>query len=333
MTSERPAAAIRPADGEPAGPARQMGRSAAVGPFGRALIAAADRDESIVGLTADLARYTDMDGFAERFPDRFLNVGMAEQDLVAVASGMAMAGLTPVATTFAAFLTRRAHDFTVMQVALARRNVKLVGAVPGITQSFGPSHTSIDDLATMRTVPGLVIVDPCDPLEQEQATEAVLDHDGPVYLRKLAGREPPVLDPGRDHFRLGRAMRLRDGGDVAIVASSIMVRAALDAAEQLATEGIHASVTNISTLKPFDRDAVATLAEQAGAVVTAENHSIVGGLYSALCEVVASSGVKARVSAVGVGDVFPPFGSVPYVAGVLGMTADSVAGAVRSLTR
>lgn len=314
--------------------ARQMGMQAAAGPFATALIAAAEHRPEIVGLSADLAKYTDMQAFRERFPERFLEIGMAEQNLVAIAGGLAQSGLVPVATTFAAFLTRRAQDFTMMQVALPRANVKLIGAVPGVTAGFGPSHASIDDLAAMRTVPKLVVIDPCDTRELGLATAAALEHDGPVYLRQPfahAGRDS--LDPPFP-FVLGRATMLRDGGDVGIVASGFMVARALEAAARLHDAGIEAAVLKVSTLKPFDADAVAALAARTGALVTAENHSIYGALFSATSETVARHAIHVAVEPVAVADVFPPFGSLDHVALETGLTADAiVAAAQQALAR
>jgi deoxyxylulose-5-phosphate synthase len=181
------------------GAARAMGMDSAPAGFGSALLAAAAQRPEIVAVTADLGRYTELTEFARRYPERLINVGMAEQNLVAVAGGLAMAGLRPVATTFAAFLTRRAQDFVVMQIALPRHPVVLVGGIPGICPSFGPSHASVDDLAAMRAVPGMVVLDPCDAVQQALATEAALAHDGPVYMRKLRGREPVVYDRAHGH--------------------------------------------------------------------------------------------------------------------------------------
>ena len=331
-TLVQPDAPVRGAT-PPDGAAGQMGMSPRGSGFSRALLAAAETRPEVVGVTADLARYTDMMEFARRHPDRMINVGMAEQNLVAVSAGLAMAGLVPVATTFATFLTRRAQDFTVMQVALPQLPVVLVGCVPGITQAFGPSHASIDDLAAMRATPGMTVIDPCDPVEQEQATAAALDLGRPVYLRKLVGREPVLLDADRHPFRIGKATTLRAGGDVAILASSIMVKEALEAADRLQQSGVAASVTNVSTLKPFDEETILQLAETCGAVVTAENHSVVGGLFSAVSETLSRAGVGAVVEAVGVRDEYPAFGSVEYLQERHGLTADAVVSAAGSALR
>jgi transketolase len=282
------------------------------GPFARALDGYAERHEDVIGVTADLSKTTDMNLFRERFPDRFVNVGMAEQSLVSVASGLEMAGYRPIATTFAVFLTRRALDFVAMQISLHSANVTVVGGLGGLCSTFGPSHQGIDDIAHMRALPNFVVIDPCDPVEMEQATVAALEHEGPVYLRQLLGKEPVVLDRESHRFEIGKAVRLREGSDLGIVASSIMVKHALDAAEELAAEGIQASVLKVSTPKPFDGDAVAELMAECGALVTAENHLLAGGLFSCVSEALALRGLGGRVVPVGMRDEYGSFGTLEH---------------------
>ena len=192
--------------------ARAMGLRKA-GPFSAVLCEVAREREEIVAMSADLRKYTDLLAFSAEFPDRYIEVGMAEQNLVAAAAGLARSGLTVVASSFAAFLTRRAQDFTIMQVALARADVKLIGAVPGISATFGPSHTAVDDLAIMRAAPNMVVIDPCDPTETAQALRWALDYDGPVYLRQPFNRAAtarPVSD-SLPSFELGKCHVLREG--------------------------------------------------------------------------------------------------------------------------
>ena len=316
------------------GAAAQMGMRATAGPFARALIEAAHRWPEIVGVTADVAKYTDMQAFAELFPERFLNVGMAEQNLIAVAAGLAKVGLLPIATAFGVFTTRRAHDFTVMQVALPKANIKLIGAVPGITSTFGPSHTSFDDLALMRVIPNMVVIDPSDAAELGSAVTASLEIDGPVYLRQPFHREgSPDAQLARP-FQIGKATLLKEGGDVGIVASGVMVATALNTAETMGARGVRVGVLKVSTLKPFDDEAVAEFAGRNRALVTAENHSVIGGLFSATAESLARRGIPAIIEPLGVQDVFPPFGSTQYLRRRLGMTeSDLAAAAERALTR
>ncbi|VXD04475.1 Putative uncharacterized transketolase family protein y4mN [Pseudomonas sp. 9AZ] len=316
------------------GAAAQMGMRAEPGTFGRVLLQAAQQRPEVVALTADLAKYTDLQAFAETYPTRFLNVGMAEQNLVMVAAGMARSGLVPVATTFAAFMTRRAQDFTIMQVALPRANVKLIGAVPGVMPTFGPSHTSIDDLAMMRAVPNMVVIDPCDMRDLKEATAAALAYDGPVYLRQpFFNAQSAAVTSEREAFQIGKNTLLCAGGDVGIIASSFMVGEALQAAQQLAQQGIQASVLKVSSLKPFDTRSVLELAARVPRLITAENHSVIGGLFSTVAETLAREGLAVRVEAVGVQDVFPMFGSREYVAGQLNMTSGEIVKRALSLCR
>jgi transketolase len=308
-----------------------MGETSKAGPFGRALLECAAERDDLIAVTADLAKYTDLLAFRERHPDRFIDVGMAEQSLVSVAAGLEMAGFAPVATTFGVFLTRRAFDFVAMQVALHEANVTLVGGLAGICSTFGPSHQGIDDIAHMRPLPNVTVIDPCDPIEMEQATRAAIEHPGPVYLRQLLGKEPVVLDPERHAFKIGPATLLREGSEVGIVASSIMVRHALEAAEQLAAEGVSAAVLKISTVKPFDGDAVAELAARTGKLVTAANHLIAGGLFSCVAEALALRDVAARVVPVGMNDEFGSFGTLEYNKSVHGLDTESVVRAARKV--
>lgn len=296
-------------------------------PFSRALLSVASTRPDVVGLSADLARYTDIEPFASRYPDRFVNVGMAEQNLVCVAAGLAKAGLTPVATTYAVFATRRAFDFITIQCALERANVKIVAGLPGLTTGYGATHQGIDDLAHMRVVPGMVVIDPCDARDMEEATYAALDYEGPVYLRLLRGAVPLVLDSSTPRFEIGRAALLREGEGVGIVASGIMVARALEAADRLREIGIPAAVLKASTLKPFDHDAIRELSSATGAIVTAENHSVIGGLFSATLESLARSELSVPVVPVGIGDEFGSCGSLDYLADRHGLSARHVVAA------
>jgi transketolase len=303
------------------------------GPFGRAMLAIGERRPDVVALSADVAGVTGLAPFAQAFPDRFFNVGMAEQDLISVAVGLNKAGFTPVATTFAVFATRRALDFIAIQCALNRANVKIVAALPGIYSTFGPTHQGIDDLAHMRVLPNMVVIDPCDNAEMQEAAVAAVEYDGPVYLRELLGRETADVDRGEHRFAIGPAQLLRDGTDVGIVTSGIMVRRSMDAADELAGLGVSAAVLKASTIKPFDGAAVAGLARRTGALVTAENHSVIGGLRSAVSEVLTHDGLGVPVRAVGVNDEFCSFGSNDYVARTHGLTADAVLSAALDAIR
>ena len=318
-------AAVRDAEAE-------MGMVAKAGPFGQTLVEAARQRPDIAAVSADLKKYTDLTAFAQMFPERYVEVGMAEQNLVCVAAGLAKSGLTVVATSFAAFLSRRTLDFIVMQVALPRARVILVGATPGVSATFGPSHTTVEDLAMMRAVPNLTVLDPTDPQEAAEALAWALECDGPVYLRQPFNRastqrpEGQVLPP----FEVGRAHVVREGEDLTMVVTGDRLQSALRAAESLARDhGVESAVIRATSVKPFDDETVAHWAHRTGRVLTVENHSLHGGLFSTVCEVVAARAIAARVAGNGVKDVFPPFGTPGHVPVVLGMTdADVVADAL-----
>ena len=299
------------------------------GPLSQALIELAPVSPDLVAVSADVAKYTDLQAFAERFPDRLVNVGMAEQNLVAVAAGLAKAGFVPFATTFGVFATRRALDFIEVQAAVSSANIKVCGGLPGIMSTFGPTHQAIDDLAHMRVVPGLTVIDPCDSAETREAALAAYRHDGPVYLRLLLSKEPP-LPVARAPFRIGAVEQLTGGADVAIFASSFMVARSLTAADRLRAAGVGAAVIKVSTLKPIDSAAVAEHAARAQAVVTAENHSVVGGLASSVAEVLATEALARPLRAVGVHDEWCAMGSFDYVATRHGLTSEAIVVAAQS---
>ncbi len=282
-------------------------------PFGLALIEAARRRPDIVGLTADLGKYTDIDIFGQHFPDRYFQVGMAEQNLVGVAAGLAKTGYTPFATCYCTFVTRRAYDFIAIAVAEAFANVKIVAALPGITTGYGSTHQGLEDIALMRAVPNLVVIDPCDATEIQQAVHAIAEYEGPVYMRTLRGRVKRVFDPATHKFRIGKACLLRQGKDIALISTGLMTDRALQAADQLQRENIEAQVLHVPTLKPLDEEAVLQAADKTGAVVTLENHTTVGGLGAAVADLLCLAGLSVSIKKVGIPDVFVECGSVSYL--------------------
>ncbi|MBQ1764961.1 MAG: transketolase family protein, partial [Aquincola sp.] len=265
------------------------------------------------GLTADLAKYSDLHLFGQACPERFFQMGMAEQLLMATAGGMAKEGLVPFATTYAVFGTRRAYDFIHQVIAEENLNVKICCALPGLTTGYGPSHQATEDLAMMRAVPGLTVVDPCDALDIEQAVPQIAEHKGPVYMRLLRGNVPLVLDEYDYRFELGKAKLLRDGADVLIIASGFMTMRALEVANALAADRVDVAVLHCPTIKPLDE---ATIVQAVRArprlVVVAENHSVIGGLG----EAVAGSLLRHRVQPAGfqlagLPDAFLDAGALP----------------------
>ncbi|MBV9786435.1 MAG: hypothetical protein JO264_21750, partial [Acidisphaera sp.] len=252
-------------------------------PFGSALAALAETRPELVGLTADLGKYTDLHIFAKAHPERFYQMGMSEQLLMCTAAGMAREGFLPFATTYAVFAARRAYDFICLAIAEENLNVKVVCALPGLTTGYGPSHQATDDVAIFRAMPNLTIVDPCDALEIEQAVPAIAAHHGPVYMRLLRGNVPLLLDEYDYKFELGRAKLLCDGADVLIISSGFMTMRALEAVAMLRANRVAAGVLHVPTIKPLDRAAILREAGKTGRlVVVAENHSVVGGLGEAV---------------------------------------------------
>ena len=228
------------------------GQRVRAAPFGRALVELAESRPEIVGMTADLAKYTDLHIFAQAYPERFFQMGMAEQLLMGAAGGMAKEGLIPFATTYAVFATRRAYDFIHQIIAEEHLNVKIACALPGLTSGYGPSHQATEDLAMMRAIPGMTVIDPCDALDIEQMVPAAVAHDGPVYMRLLRGQVPLVLDEYDYKFKLGQAQLIRDGKDVLIISSGIMTMRALEVAKEMAGGAADVAVLHVPTIKPLD---------------------------------------------------------------------------------
>jgi transketolase len=289
------------------------GQKVKAAPFGKALVEYAASRPEVVGLTADLAKYTDLHLFAQAYPDRFYQMGMAEQLLMAAAGGMAKEGLVPFATTYAAFGTRRAFDFIHQVIAEENLNVKICCALPGLTTGYGPSHAAIEDVAMMRGVPGLTIVDPCDALDIEQAVPQIAAHKGPVYMRLLRGQVPLVLDEYDYKFELGKAKLLRDGADVLVISSGLLTMRALEAAQDLAKDNVGVAVLHCPTIKPLDEAAIVEAVRyKHRLVVVAENHSVVGGLGEAVASALLRHRVQpAGFQLAGLPDAFLDAGALP----------------------
>lgn len=305
------------------------GRATVSAPFGHALVEAARDDERIVGLTADLAKYTDLHVFRDAYPDRFYQMGMAEQSLIATAAGLAREGFTPFATTYAVFASRRAYDFIFMAVAEEGLPVKICCALPGLTTGYGPSHQATEDLAIFRGVPGLTIVDPCDATEIAQATHALAADPGPCYMRLLRGETPDVLGPLGYKFELGRAQMVRTGGDALVVSSGFMTMRALDAAEILAAEGIAIGVLHSPTIKPLDEATILDAAADAKLLVVAENHTRIGGLGEAVASACLRAGVAPTFRQIALPDEFLDAGALPTLHEQYGISAGAVAASIR----
>jgi transketolase len=295
-------------------------------PFGHALVAAAANDPRIVGMTADLGKYTDLHIFAREYPQRFLQMGMAEQLLMAAAGGMAKEGFIPFATTYAVFATRRAYDFIHQVIAEEHLNVKICAALPGLTTGYGPSHQATEDLAMMRAVPGLTVIDPCDALETAQCVAAIAAYEGPVYMRLPRGRVPLVLDDYDYQFEIGKAKLLRDGGDVLVISTGLMTMRALEVADKLAADNIDVGVLHVATIKPLDVETIVAQCRREGRlVVIAENHSIVGGLGEAIAMALLQARVQPFVRHVALPDKFLDAGALPTLHDRYGISTDVMA--------
>jgi transketolase len=281
-------------------------------PFGHALSALAATRPEIVGLTADLAKYTDLHIFAQAYPDRFYQMGMAEQLLMSAAAGIAREGFLPFATTYCVFASRRAYDFICMAIAEEHLPVKIVCGLPGLTTGYGPSHQATDDVAIFRAMPNMTIIDPCDAVDIEGAVPELVDHPGPVYMRLLRGNVPVVLDEYDYKFKLGRAALLRDGNDVLVISSGFMTMRALEVAKVLEADKIDVAVLHSPTIKPLDRSAILREASRTGRmVIVAENHSVVGGLGEAVASLLMNAGVFPKFKQIGLPDEFLAAGALP----------------------
>jgi transketolase len=281
-------------------------------PFGKALVALAETRPDIVGMTADLSKYTDLHIFAQAYPERFFQMGMAEQLLLAAAGGMAKTGLTPFATSYAVFATRRAYDFIHQVICEENLNVKICAALPGLTTGYGPSHQATEDIAMMRAIPGLTIVDPCDALDIEQAVPAIAAHQGPVYMRLLRGSVPLVLDEYDYTFELGKAKLLREGREVLIISSGMMTMRALEAAQALQQDSVGVSVLHVPTIKPLDEITILNEVKHSDRlVVVAENHSLIGGLGESIASLLLRSRLAPKYLSIALPDTFLDAGALP----------------------
>jgi len=299
-------------------------------PFGHALAALAQERPEVVGLSADLAKYTDMHIFREAHPQRFFQMGMAEQAMLGAAAGLAEVGLVPFASTYSVFATRRAYDFLCLDIAEPNLNVNIVGALPGLTTGYGPSHQATEDLAILRGCPNLTIVDPCDAVDIEQAVPQLAAHDGPTYLRLLRGQVPRVLDEYDYRFQLGKAAELRTGRDVVLISTGLMTMRALQAAQRLEADHVDVAVLHVPTIKPLDREAIIAAARGDRLVVTLENHTVVGGLAEAVASTLAFAGAGTRIVPIALPDEFLAAGALPTLHDRYGLSTDSIVGKVKA---
>jgi transketolase len=300
--------------------------------YGKALVELGKQHQDVVVLDADLSKSTKTADFAREFPERFINAGIAEQNMVGMAAGLASAGKTVYASTFAIFATGRAFEVVRNSVAYSNMNVKLCASHAGITVGEdGGSHQSVEDIALMRSMPNMTVVVPADGVSAAQAVFAIYDIKGPAYLR-LGRPAVPVIYQENSPFKIGQANRLRRGKDAAIIACGIMVGKASEAAQQLAQEGIEVAVVDMHTIKPLDEAIIIELARETGAILTVEEHSIIGGLGSAVCETVCAQ-YPVPVIRMGINDSFGQSGGPDELLQYYGLTVEKIVNNVRDLMR
>ena len=272
--------------------------------YGEAIVKLGAENDKVVVLDADLAAATMTNGFKKAYPDRFIDCGIAEADMMNIAAGLSTMGLVPFCSTFAMFGAGRAYEQIRNSIAYPKFNVKICCSHAGVSVGEdGGSHQAIEDIGLMRLIPGMTVICPADDIEARAAVRAAYAMEGPVYLRFGRLAVPVFHDEANYHFELGKGEQLTEGNDIAIIATGLMVNEARMAAEQLAAEGIHARVINIHTIKPLDEEIVLKAAKECGKVITAEEHNVIGGLGEAVCAVL-SEKLPTPVRRVGVQDVF-----------------------------
>ncbi len=292
--------------------------------YGKALVELGGINDKIVVLDADLAAATKTGMFKKAYPDRFFDSGIAESNMMGVAAGLATTGYTVFASTFAMFAAGRAYEQVRNSIAYPHLNVKIGATHAGISVGEdGASHQCCEDIALMRVIPGMVIINPADDIEARAAVFAAAEYEGPVYMRFGRLAVPRIFDESYK-FELGKAVTLREGSDVTIIATGLMVNEAIEAAKALADEGISAEVINIHTIKPLDKEAIIRSAAKTGAVVTAEEHSIIGGLGGAVAEALCESGKPVPVVRLGVNDVFGRSGPAVELLHIYGLDAQNI---------
>lgn len=298
--------------------------------YGKALLSLGAENPNVVVLDADLSKSTKTADFGKKYPERFFNMGIAESNLMGTAAGLAAAGKIPFASTFAIFATGRAFEQIRNSIAYPKLNVKIAATHSGITVGEdGGSHQAIEDVAIMRAIPNMVVLVPADGEETRQVIMAAAEYKGPVYIR-MGRLDVPILFDEEYHFQIGKANVLKEGTDVAIMANGLMVAMALEAAEELLTEGISVSVVNIASVKPLDEETILRIAKQTKAIVTAEEHNIIGGLGSAVAELLGEK-LPTPMVRVGLRDTFGESGRPPELLQKFGLTTKELVNAVREV--
>ena len=300
--------------------------------FARELENAMNQNENIVLLNADLAKPNGFGSFSEKFPNRAINVGIAEQNMASVAAGMSSYGFIPFICTFTPFATRRICDQIAISICYAKQNVKIIGSDPGISAEYnGGTHMSFEDIGVLRSIPNMVIFEPVDNNQLKNILPQIIDYKGPVYIRMFRKSTPDIFKED-EKFNLFSAKTIKEGTDISIFCSGIMVAETLEANKILEEKGINAEIINIHTIKPIDEESVINSVHKTGAVVTVENHNIMGGLRSAVAEVL-SENCPAPLRSVGIRDSFGQVGKMSYLKETYNMTAQDIVQAVMSVLK
>lgn len=295
--------------------------------FAQELEKAMVENENIVLLNADLAKPNGFGKFAEKFPERAINVGIAEQNMASIAAGMSSYGFIPFICTFTPFATRRICDQIAISICYAKQNVKIIGTDPGISAEYnGGTHMSVEDIGVLRSVPNIVIFEPTDNTQLKNLLPQIIDYKGPVYIRAFRKSTPDIFEEN-ETFNLFNAKKIKDGKDVSIFCSGIMVDEVLKANKELEEMGINAEIINIHTIKPIDEEAIISSVQKTGAAVTVENHNIIGGLRSAVSEVICEN-YPVPLRSVGIRDSFGQVGKIAYLKEIYKMTTKDIISAV-----
>lgn len=287
-------------------------------------------NENIVVIDADLSKPNGVAGLRKKYPERAFDVGIAEQNMASIAAGMSSYGFIPFITTFTPFASRRICDQIAISIAYAKQNVKIIGSDPGISAEFnGGTHMSVEDIGVLRSIPDIVIFEPVDAIQFKKSLPQIVDYNGPVYIRMFRKEIPNVFDENCE-FDLFKASKLQDGNDISIFCSGIMVQETMEANKTLKEQGINADIINIHTIKPIDKQAIIDSARKTGAVLTVENHNVIGGLKSAVCEVLMEE-YPVPLKAIGIKDQFGQVGKLPFLKEFYKMRAEDIVNSAKEL--
>ena len=287
-------------------------------------------NENIVVIDADLSHPHGVAGLSKKYPERAFDVGIAEQNMASIAAGMSSYGFIPFITTFTPFASRRICDQIAISIAYAKQNVKIIGSDPGISAEFnGGTHMSVEDIGVLRSIPDIVIFEPVDAIQFKKSLPQIVDYNGPVYIRMFRKEIPNVFDENCE-FDLFKASKLQDGNDISIFCSGIMVQETMEANKALKEQGINADIINIHTIKPIDKQAIIDSARKTGAVLTVENHNVIGGLKSAVCEVLMEE-YPVPLRAIGIKDQFGQVGKLPFLKEFYKMRAEDIINSAKEL--